>query len=107
VLPEILICDEITSSLDASVQSNIVNLLQHIQREFGTAIMFISHDINIVSDISNDVLVLNDGSAVEFGPSKSIMTNPKAEYTRALFRDVPTLPDFGFASDLNLPEKEV
>ncbi|NJK90852.1 MAG: ABC transporter ATP-binding protein [Blastochloris sp.] len=89
VEPEFLICDEPVSALDVSVQAQIVNLLQDIQKEFKLTYLFISHDLAVVEHISDQVLVMNEGRIVEQGPPESLYRDPQHAYTRKLLEAVP------------------
>jgi ABC-type glutathione transport system ATPase component len=84
--PELLVCDEATSALDVSVQAQVLDLLREIQRDTGVAYVFISHNLAVVKEISNEVLVLRDGKVVETGPTDQVLTNPAEPYTRELRR---------------------
>ena len=92
--PSIIICDEITSGLDASVQASIVNLLDVIQRERGIAYLFITHDLNLLSHIADRVAVMYLGQIVELRKAHDINTPPYHPYTEALLSSAPILdPD--------------
>ena len=82
--PRLLIADEPTTALDVTVQAEIIKLLQRINREENTAILFISHDLGLVRKLCSKVIVLKDGDVVEQGPAEEIFKNPKAEYTKKL-----------------------
>ncbi|QBI55622.1 ABC transporter ATP-binding protein [Streptomonospora litoralis] len=86
--PELLICDEITSALDVSVQAEIVELLRNLQRD-GMALLFVTHNIALVSNIAQRVAVLNKGEIVEHGDVGTVMSDPTHPYTRALIADTP------------------
>ncbi|OYO20443.1 glutathione ABC transporter ATP-binding protein [Enemella evansiae] len=90
--PELLIADEPTSALDATVQASVLALFQRLQQEMGFACLFISHDLAVVGEVSDEVLVLRGGSVVEHGPARRVLTRPEQPYTRALLDAVP-LPD--------------
>lgn len=87
--PEVLICDEITSALDVSVQSSLVDLLRSLQTEMGLTLLFITHNIALVRNIAQQVAVLEKGRIVEFGEVGSVFANPQHEYTRSLIRSTP------------------
>jgi len=86
--PKILICDEAVSSLDVSIQGQIVNLLHDLQRELGMGMLFISHNLGVVRHVSRRVLVLFGGSAVELAPRDRLFAAPAHPYTRALLAAV-------------------
>ena len=86
--PELLICDEPTSALDVSVQAQILNLLKTLQHEFGLSYLFITHNMNVVSYMADDVLVMRSGKAVEMGSSEQIFEHPINSYTQELLKDV-------------------
>ena len=91
VKPKILLCDEVTSALDVSVQAQILHLLDDLRNEFGLSIVFISHDMQVVRALSDDVLVMYFGHVVERGAADSVLTNPQHEYTKKLLASVPTI----------------
>ena len=84
VHPEILICDEATSALDVSAQAKIVELLMHLRRIRNVSILFITHDLPLVSNISDRILIMNEGELVEEGSTEEVITRPKTVYTRRL-----------------------
>ncbi|EKU72021.1 ABC transporter ATP-binding protein [Selenomonas sp. F0473] len=86
VHPDILLCDEATSALDVSVQAKIVSLLLHLQKEHGMSLIFISHDLPLVSSIAERVLIMRAGRIVEEGTPRRVLTNPTDEYTKNLLR---------------------
>ena len=89
--PELVICDEPTSALDVSVQAQILNLLLAIQAERQLAFLFISHDLDVVRRLADEVLVMYAGEVVERGPATRVVTEPSHPYTQALLSAVPAL----------------
>ena len=102
--PDAIIADEPTSALDVSVRAQILNLLMDLKKELGLAMVFISHDIQTVRYISDRIMVMNHGQAVERGTAKEVFENPKDDYTKLLLGAAPSLlhPDLAqFAQDLD------
>ena len=95
--PDAIIADEPTSALDVSVRAQILNLLSDLKKELGLSMVFISHDIQTVRYISDRIIVMNKGQAVERGTAEQVFNNPKDEYTRLLLGAAPSLlhPDLG------------
>ena len=95
--PDAIIADEPTSALDVSVRAQILNLLTDLKKELGLSMVFISHDIQTVRYISDNIIVMNKGKAVERGTAAELFNNPKADYTRLLLGAAPSLlhPDLG------------
>jgi peptide/nickel transport system ATP-binding protein len=87
--PEVLVCDESVSALDVSVQAQVLNLLQELQDEYGMSYLFISHDLNVVKYISDEVLVMNHGDMVEYANSDQLYRDPQHPYTRKLLAAIP------------------
>ena len=87
--PSLLIADEPTTALDVTVQAQILDLLQDLQREFNSAVMLITHDLGVVAEMADDVLVMYAGRAVEYGACKEILTHPEMPYTWGLLSSVP------------------
>ncbi len=95
--PDAIIADEPTSALDVSVRAQILNLLTDLKKELGLSMVFISHDIQTVRYISDKIIVMNKGKAVERGTAAEVFNNPKDDYTRLLLGAAPSLlhPDLG------------
>src|SRR5690242_11178805 len=87
--PGLVIADEPTTALDVTVQAQILDLLQDLQREFNSAIVIITHDLGVVAEMADDVLVMYAGRAVEYGPTKEILVHPEMPYTWGLLSSVP------------------
>jgi peptide/nickel transport system ATP-binding protein len=96
--PDLLICDEVTSALDVSVQAAVLELLQELQRELGLSMLFITHNLGVVACVADTVLVMDRGSIVESGPVGQVLEHPRHEYTQRLLRAAPTLADVATAS---------
>ena len=88
--PKFIICDESVSSLDVSVQAQVLNLLKELQAEFQLTYIFISHDLSVVKFMSDRILVMNCGQIVEQGTAESIYMEPQEEYTQKLIASIPT-----------------
>ncbi|MES5816792.1 ABC transporter ATP-binding protein [Streptomyces sp. RG80] len=89
--PELLIADEPTTALDVTVQAQIMDLLKDLQQEFGTAIIFITHDLGVIADIADDVLVMYGGRCVERGTKAEVLRTPDHPYTLGLLGSMPSL----------------
>ena len=89
--PAVLICDEVTSALDVSVQAAIVELLGNLQRDLGLSMLFITHNLPLVRSIAQRVAVLHDGSITEIGETAQVLGSPTEPYTRQLISDTPSL----------------
>ncbi len=115
--PKILIADEPTTALDVTVQKEIILLLKELQQNTKMSILFITHDLALISEIADDVLVLYKGNIVEKGSAKNVFKNPKHEYTRALIntktrldvrlRILPTVADYLSENPSILNEKNI
>jgi peptide/nickel transport system ATP-binding protein len=90
--PDLLVCDEITSALDVSVQAATLDLLHELQTELGLALLFITHDLGVVAAVADEVLVLEHGAQVETGEVATVLHAPAADYTRRLIGAAPALP---------------
>jgi peptide/nickel transport system ATP-binding protein len=89
--PTVLVCDEPVSSLDVSVQAQVLDLLDDVQREFQLSLLFISHDLGVIQHVSDRVAVMRDGRIVETGDAAVVFAAPEHPYTQALLGSVPTL----------------
>ncbi|WP_169721430.1 ABC transporter ATP-binding protein [Brevibacterium album] len=90
-MPTVLICDEITSALDVSVQASIIDLLSRLREERGLTMLFVTHNIALARHVSARVAVLNQGRIVDEGPTDAVLTSPTHAYTKELLANVPTL----------------
>ena len=89
--PELLIADEPTTALDVTVQKEILKLLKHLQKGDGLSMIFISHDLGVVSEVSDNILVMHNGRVVEFGSSSKVLNDPKDPYTKGLLACRPPM----------------
>ena len=87
--PELLVADEPVSSLDVSMQGQIINLLQDLNQQLGLTIVLISHDLAIVAHICAEIAVMKDGKIVETGPARQVLAFPTQTYTRTLLASIP------------------
>ena len=88
--PALLLADEPTTALDVTVQAQIIELLKEVNRDMGTGILFISHDLHVIRKLCTRVAVMYKGSIVETGPTEEVFNRPKDEYTKQLIAAIPT-----------------
>jgi peptide/nickel transport system ATP-binding protein len=91
VQPDILIADEPTTALDVTIQAQILDLMKQLQQENGMAMIFITHDLGVIADICDDVVVMYAGTIVESAPVEELFQNPRHPYTRGLLESIPRL----------------
>jgi peptide/nickel transport system ATP-binding protein len=89
--PQLLVCDEVTSALDVSVQAAIIDVLAVLQRELGIGLLFVTHNLALIRTLSQEVAVMSEGRIVERGRVDSILDDPQADYTKKLLSDTPSL----------------
>ena len=89
--PTVLVCDEITSWLDVSVQAAIVELLVELQNEIGLSMLFVTHNLALIRSIAQEVAVMSEGHIVEYGEVDEVLADPQADYTKRLLADTPTI----------------
>jgi peptide/nickel transport system ATP-binding protein len=105
--PTVLICDEVTSALDVSVQAAIVELLGNLQRDLGLSMLFITHNLPLVRSIAQRVAVLSQGNIVELGDTAQVLTDPQQPYTRQLLADTPALETAASEAGVGEPPADV
>ena len=91
--PSLLIADEPTTALDVTIQAQILRLMKSLQKDNGTSIMFITHDLGVVAEVADHVVVMYAGKAVEYGTVRDIFKNPAHPYTKGLLKSIPSLDD--------------
>jgi peptide/nickel transport system ATP-binding protein len=89
--PEVLLCDEVTSALDVSVQAAVLDVLNELRRELGVSVLFITHDLGLVAVIADQTLVLDRGNICERGSTSTVLRAPQHEYTRTLLASAPSV----------------
>lgn len=89
--PEVIVCDEPVSALDVSIQAQVLDLLDELQREFNLSYLFISHDLGVIQHVSDEIIVMRHGTVVEAGRAHEVFANPADSYTRALLESAPRL----------------
>ncbi|MCR5289668.1 MAG: ABC transporter ATP-binding protein [Treponema sp.] len=100
--PRLLLCDEPTTALDVTVQAQILKLIRKLQKETGAAVIFISHDMGVISEMSDSVAVMYAGKLIEYGSANDIFSNPQHPYTKALQQAIPR-PDVDVAELETIP----
>jgi oligopeptide/dipeptide ABC transporter ATP-binding protein len=88
--PSILFADEPTTSLDVTVQAQILHLMRDLQQRLGMAVVLVSHDIGVIAELSDNIAVMYAGKIVEYGPASKVLGNPEHPYTEALLRSTPS-----------------
>jgi peptide/nickel transport system ATP-binding protein len=96
--PDLIVCDEITSALDVSVQAAVLELLAELRAELELALLFITHDLGVVASVADRVLVLQDGAVCDSGPVASLLRTPQHEYTQRLVSAAPRLSQLSGAA---------
>lgn len=89
--PDILIADEPTTALDVTIQAQILELMKSLQEKFGMAIIMITHDLGVIADMCDEIIVMYAGSVCERGTADEIFYNPRHEYTKGLIRSIPQI----------------
>jgi peptide/nickel transport system ATP-binding protein len=89
--PSLLIADEPTTALDVTVQAQILDLIRDLQSEFGSAVIIITHDLGVVAELADDILVMYGGKAVEYGSSEAVFRRPEHPYTWGLLSSMPRI----------------
>ena len=89
--PDLLIADEPTTALDVTIQAQILDMMRHLQKDLGTSIILITHDLGVVAEMCDAVAVMYAGKIVEYGPLVEVFDHPKHPYTRALYKSIPSL----------------
>ncbi|MBO4705094.1 MAG: ABC transporter ATP-binding protein [Spirochaetaceae bacterium] len=111
--PDILIADEPTTALDVTIQAQILEQIQKIQKQMGMAVLLVTHDLGVIADMCDDIIVMYGGRVCERSTAEEIFYNPKHEYTKGLLRSIPTTTNMGKRLEpiagtpinmLNLPE---
>src|SRR3546814_18354608 len=88
-MPKVIVCDEAVAALDVAIQADVLNLLAELQKEYGPTYVFVSHDLGVVSHISDRIAVMYLGKFMELGPAEALMHSPFHPYTQALLSAEP------------------
>ena len=104
--PKLIVCDEAVSALDLSVQAQVLNLLDRLQRDLGVAYLFISHDLGVVKHVADDIAVMRHGRVIEHGPTTRVYADPSSTYTRQLLDAAPSTDHAG-PTERSRPRHEV
>ena len=94
IQPKLIIFDEAVSALDVSIRSQILKLISDLTERYGLSYLFISHDLTVIKNITENCLVMKNGKIVERGKTKQILRDPKNEYTLSLINAAPKFPNF-------------
>jgi len=97
--PDLLLCDEPTTALDVTTQARIIDLLKELQRSRGLSLVFVSHDLAVISEIADRVAVLNGGTLLEVGTAREVILDPRHSYTRMLVSSIPEQLSAGTTTD--------
>jgi peptide/nickel transport system ATP-binding protein len=89
--PDLMVCDEITSALDVSVQAAVISLLQDLRSQLGLSMLFITHDMGVVANLADRVIVLDKGLICEVGPVEDVLHAAQSDYARTLIEAAPTM----------------
>ena len=89
--PDILIADEPTTALDVTIQAQILELMQDLQKKLGMAVILVTHDLGVIADMCDNIIVMYGGRICERGTAREIFYNPKHEYTKGLLRSIPNV----------------
>ena len=100
--PSLLIADEPTTALDVTIQAQILDLIKDVQEEYGMSVLFITHDMAVIAEMADEVIVMFHGKIVEQGPVHEIFHNPQHDYTKKLIAAVPRI---GSMKGKGAPEK--
>lgn len=104
--PKLIVCDEPVSALDVSIQAQILNLLESLQKDLGLTYIFITHDLSVVNHFSDDIAVMYLGEIIERAPAEELFTNPLHPYTKALLSAIP-VPKYGYKQNRILLKGEI